>query len=370
MKPFQTSPEIVEWESQLATSAANKKKFFYILFILVIFSILFFMHVIIGPIIIAFLLSYLCDPILNYFEQKKVNRAYASLFIVIIFLVGIILSSWILFPLIYNQIINLTKLLPDFKIYLEGVLFPKIQHIASDITGQRYHKSWHVYDVIPVDFGHYFETILSQLGTSTKFVFSWIVLIIITPILLFFFLRDLRKIYSFILSLVPFEIIPGFIDLAKELDRKLKSVILGQFIVISVLCVLYSTALFIVGLPSAIAVGVLTGIARFVPYLDTIVGSFLCFFVLVTNSADNKLIFAVCIAFLTVQCIDGLFITPRIMGKFSDLHPFLVLLSVICFGSWFGFYGVLLAIPAVATGKVVAKILLDNYKKSDYFYSK
>lgn len=165
-------------------------------------------------------------------------------------------------------------------------------------------------------------------------------------------------------------IVANFIDLAKELDKKLKSVILGQFIVISVLCVLYSTFLFIAGLPSAIAVGILTGIARFVPYLDTIVGSFLCFFVLVTNSASNEVILTVCIAFLSVQCIDGLVITPRIMGKFSDLHPFLVLLSVICFGSWFGFYGVLLAIPAAAIGKVVVKILLDNYKKSNYFYNK
>ncbi|MES2615104.1 MAG: AI-2E family transporter, partial [Bdellovibrionota bacterium] len=311
----------------------NKKKLFYVVFFLFVLFIIFFMQAIIGPIIVAFLLSYLLDPVLVYFEKKNISRTYSALFVSLIVVLGFILTIWIFLPIICNQVIALVKLFPDFKSYLEDVLFPKIQRITTDLIGQKNQKNLHVYDVIPIDIGKYVETIFSQLGTSTKFVFSWAVLIVITPIFSFFFLRDLRKIYSFVLSLVPFELIPDFIDLAKELDKKLKSVITGQIIVISVLCVLYSTFLFIAGLPSAIAVGILTGLARFVPYLDTLVGSFLCFFVLVTNSADNQLIFTVCMSFLSVQCIDGLFITPRIMGKFSDLHPFLVLLSVICFGS-------------------------------------
>lgn len=347
----------------------NKKRLFYIFFALFLFSILFFMRVIIGPIIIAFVLSYLIDPLLEYGEKKHIPRAYSALCVVILFIVAIVLSVWVIFPVLYNQLIALTKLLPDFKTYLEGVLFPKIQRITSEITGQKYRKSIHVYDIIPIDVGRYIESFVSQIGSNTKFVVSWIILIIITPILLFFLLRDLRKIYAFILSLVPFEIIPSFLDFIKELDKKLKSVILGQIVVISILCILYSSFLFLAGLPKAVAVGVLTGIARFVPYLDTLVGSFLCFFVLVTIKADNELILTVCIAFLAVQSIDGLIITPRIMGKFSDLHPFLVILSVICFGSWFGFYGVLLAVPFAAIGKVIVKMLLQSYKKSDFFYT-
>ena len=348
----------------------KKKNFFYLGLLLLIFCILYFMNIILGPILIALFLSYLLNPLLIYCEKRNISRTYSSLFIIMFALIVIILLIWILFPIIYEQILNLTKLLPDFKAYLEKVLFPKLQKIITDFTGQRRLKPIHVYDIIPIDFGKYVETIVSQIGTSTKLVVSWLILIIMTPILSFFFMRDLRKIYQFFLNLVPFEVLPGFLDLTESLDKKLKSVVLGQITVISILCVLYSSFLFIAGLPSAIAVGVLTGLARFVPYLDSLVGSFLCFFVLVTNSADNKLILTVSIAFISVQCIDGLFITPRIMGKFSDLPPFLVLLSVICFGSWFGFYGVLMAIPAAATGKVIAKIMLESYKRSAYFNEK
>lgn len=348
----------------------SKNGLFFISFFLALFLIILFIRVIIGPFILAFLLSYLIDPVLFYFEKKHIRRSYSSFVIVIVFMLIIGFASWVLFPTLYNQILSMTKLLPDFKVYLENVLFPKIQKITSEVTGQKYYKSIKLHDIFSLNLSKYTNALLSQIGESTRFLASWLILIVITPILLFFLMRDLRKIYAFILSVVPFSVLPPFIDFMKEIDKKLKSVILGQLLVISVLCMLYSAFLFVAGLPSAIAVGVLTGIARFIPYLDTFVGSFLCFFVLVTNSADNKQILSACVAFLSVQCIDGLFITPRIMGKFSDLHPFLVILSVICFGSWFGFYGILLAIPVTAVGKVVLKTLFDSYKKSSFFYSK
>ena len=348
----------------------SKKHLFYIFFILILFLILFFMHVLIGPIIFALLFSYLLNPVLDYLESRKVKRSYSAFFVTTLFILAVIFVVWVLFPIIYDQIMSLAKHLPEFKVYLENVLLPKVERMTADFTGQKNHKSVHVYDFVSSDKGNSIETILIQLGSSTKLVFSWLLLLVVTPVFLFFLLRDIKKIYNFMISLVPFEILPGFIDITKELDKKIKSVIIGQITVISILCVLYSSFLYIAGLPSAIAVGLLTGIARFIPYFDLVGGSFLCFFVLVTNSADNRLILSVVIAFLSVQCIDGLFITPRIMGKFSDLPPFLVLLSVICFGYWFGFYGVLLAIPSAAIGKVIVKILLDSYRKSSYFFSK
>lgn len=180
-------------------------------------------------------------------------------------------------------------------------------------------------------------------------------------------MRDLLKIYKLIFSLVPNQIRPVFSEFATEVDVKLTRVLRGQFLVIFILCLLYPTALLIAGLPAAIAVGVMIGLARFVPYMDTVVGISLCFFVLVTRSANNELIVAVSIAFLSVQFLDGLFITPRIMGKFSGLHPFFVILSVICFGNWFGFWGVLLAIPAAAILKVALTMMINTYRESDYF---
>lgn len=180
-------------------------------------------------------------------------------------------------------------------------------------------------------------------------------------------MRDFNKIHKKIFDLVPVDIKPIFIEFIEEVDKKLRSVLRGQSIVILTLCILYPSALLIAGLPAAIAVGILTGLARLVPYMDIVVGSFLCFFVIVTNPESGSLILSVSLAFLAVQCLDGLFITPRIMGRFSGIHPSLVILSVLCFGDWFGFYGILLAVPLAAVGKVSFNMVLRTYKESVFF---
>jgi predicted PurR-regulated permease PerM len=180
-------------------------------------------------------------------------------------------------------------------------------------------------------------------------------------------MRDFNKIHQKIISFIPIDVIPRFVDFFGEVDKKLRSVLCGQSLVILSLCCLYPFAFLIAGLPAAIAVGVLTGLARFIPYMDIVVGSFLCFFVLATNSVSQSLVLYVSLSFLIVQLLDGLFITPKIMGKFSGLHPSLVILSVLCFGDWFGFYGVLLAVPIAAVGKVSFDKVLKTYKESVFF---
>ena len=76
-------------------------------------------------------------------------------------------------------------------------------------------------------------------------------------------------------------------------------------------------------------------------------------------------IFQVGIVFFVVQTLDGLLITPRVIGRKVGLNPLIVILSVICFGDLFGFWGVLAAIPGVALMSVFwNEFLFPNYKQS------
>ncbi len=276
-------------------------------------------------------------------------------------------AIWILFPILFQQFESLAKLLPGFKTHLEDILFPKIQGLIAEVTGQRTYNVIHIYDILPINLESFSDNLISRIGASTRFIASILIMVIFTPFFSYFLMRDFNKIYNKIFELVPIDIKPIFIEFIEEVDKKLRSVLRGQSIVIMTLCFLYPAALLIAGLPTAIAVGVLTGLARFIPYMDILVGSFLCFFVLVTNAADGHLILSVSLAFLTVQCLDGLFITPRIMGRFSGLHPSLVILSVLCFGDWFGFYGILLAVPLAAVGKVSFSMIVKSYKESVFY---
>ena len=114
-------------------------------------------------------------------------------------------------------------------------------------------------------------------------------------------------------------------------------------------------------------VGIVTGLSRLVPYLDIIVGGTLSFLILMTNTSPPGVVFGVVLGFVCIQLIDGLFLTPRIMGTFSGLHPFVIIISVLCFGDWFGFYGVLLAIPLAAVSRVTLVTILETYKRSQFY---
>ncbi len=346
---------------------SNRGKIFFLSFFLIALGIFLFLNIVIGPLIFAFVIAYLLNPFFELLEKKGINRAYISFATLILFGLLSLLALWILFPILFEQLRGLIKLLPGFKIYLEESLLPKIQSIISEFTGQKQYKVIYLYDLFPINLDKISQTLLTKIGDSTRFLVSILLLVIFTPFFSYFFMRDFNRMHHKIFELIPIDLKPTFIEFTEQVDKKLRSVLRGQFIVIVTLCILYPSALLIAGLPTAIAVGVLTGLARLVPYMDILVGSFLCFFVLVTNSATTHLIFTVSLAFLVVQCLDGLFITPRIMGRFSGLHPSLVILAVLCFGDWFGFYGVLLAVPLAAVGKVSFNMMIKSYKESQFY---
>ena len=79
------------------------------------------------------------------------------------------------------------------------------------------------------------------------------------------------------------------------------------------------------------------------------------------------MILGVVFSFLVIQMLDALLVTPRIMGQFSGLHPFLIILAVLCMADWFGFYGALLAIPLAAMARVTLMTLIRAYRRSSFF---
>ena len=121
------------------------------------------------------------------------------------------------------------------------------------------------------------------------------------------------------------------------------------------------------GFPFAISIAIVAGICRVVPYLDVVVGGLLSLIVILSNFENYGQVIGIVAVFGVVQAADGMFITPRIIGERVGIHPIVVILSVLALGDWFGFWGVLLAIPAVAVGKILAGALLPYYKRSHVY---
>ena len=138
----------------------------------------------------------------------------------------------------------------------------------------------------------------------------------------------------------------------------------GQLTICAILAVLYSILLSVVGVPAGITIGIIAGLFNLVPYLGTATGVLLSFLFLLLEGSVWTGYLAVGLIFAGAAVVDGLFLTPRILGKKLGLAPVAVILAVLAFGELFGFLGVLIAVPVTAIGKVLGKRALDHYRKS------
>jgi predicted PurR-regulated permease PerM len=165
----------------------------------------------------------------------------------------------------------------------------------------------------------------------------------LVPILTFYLLRDWDSILGHLAALIPSAQHDTIVGLARETDDMLGAFLRGQLLVMIALSIIYSIGLGLVGLKFAIAIGVVSGLVSFVPYLWKLVG--------------------VVATFSIAQMLEGSLLTPKLVGDRIGLHPVLIIFAVAAGGQLFGFFGILLALPAAAVLSVLVRFAYHRYLK-------
>ncbi len=137
----------------------------------------------------------------------------------------------------------------------------------------------------------------------------------------------------------------------------------GQLVVMAALAVIYVAGLWWVGLEFALLIGLLAGVVSFVPYLGLILGIFLAGIATVLQFHSAAPLVWVALVFGLGQLAEGAFLTPKFVGDNIGLHPVAVIFAVMAGGHLFGFFGVLLALPASAVGMVLVRYLVRQYRE-------
>lgn len=344
----------------------NKTAIFFIIFLTCTLIATTVLSIFVGPILLGFLVSYLLNPSFVHLERKGISRNTSAIVSIVLIILLISTAVWIVLPIVITQIETIVAHIPDFKNFLNQKIGPKIEHFIG-MFGGTVPQNWSLHSIFPFDYQKISSTLFQSLGESTRFVLFSLLFIVATPFSMFMFMKHLPHFYSYINTLVPPSIRDSVDDFFKEVDVKLRAVLRGQVLVVLIMSILYPIAFLIAGLPTAIAIGVLVGLARVVSGLDTLVAVTLGSIVIIANGSSYQVIFGSIAAFLTLQALDMFLINPRVMGKYAELHPLLILMSVILFGYWFGFYGVLIAIPSVTILKVASQKLLIGYKRTSFF---
>ncbi len=139
-------------------------------------------------------------------------------------------------------------------------------------------------------------------------------------------------------------------NICKEIYHVLMGYLGGQFLDATIMGILFSLAFWVIGIPYGVVIGVVSGFSNLIPYFGAVVAFLLAVLSGVFSAVPMRGLYAA-IAIILLQQIDSAVIVPKIMGRKMELHPVLVLFSLAVFGGFFGFWGLLLAVPLGALTK-------------------
>jgi predicted PurR-regulated permease PerM len=315
---------------------------------------------ILTPFVAAGLLAYLGDPLADRLQKLKLPRAVAVVTVFILTFVAIALLVLLVVPLIRKQVGAFLDVLPGILAAAEQVWLPKITAFLGIEAGEDIGIAAFISRYSDMA-GSWASSILMSVSRSGGALAAAVISLFLIPILTFYMLRDWDMILARIGALVPSSYRETAYDLARETDQMLGAFLRGQLLVMFGLTIIYTTGLSLIGLEFALAIGVVAGLVSFVPYLGFVIGMGLAGLTVVMEPDPLLRLAGVVLTFTAGQVIEGSFLTPKLVGDRIGLHPVIVIFAVAAGGQLFGFFGILLALPAAAVLSVLVRFAYGRY---------
>ncbi|GAB6930462.1 AI-2E family transporter [Paenibacillus sp. JCM 10914] len=319
------------------------------------------------PIILSGILYYLLNPLVDVMEKWKIKRGW-SILILYLAIAGILTVVVIaVIPAVRNQI---TGLIHNFPTYSENV-----KQQFEELTGSQLFSQ--LQETININSQEWWSTltqkateILNQtwtrvggfLGAFTETVVS----IITVPFVLFYMLKDGKKLPHKILSFLPTNSRGSLLRVLSDINHQISSFIRGQIIVSFCIGVLLYIGYMIIGLDYALILAIIAAFTNVVPYLGPAIAITPALIVALVTSP--VMLLKMVAVWTIVQLIEGKFISPQIMGKTLKIHPITIIFVILTSGNLFGVVGILLAVPGYAVLKVCTTYLFNWFKARSGLY--
>ncbi len=322
------------------------------------------------PFLAAVLFAYLGNPLVNRLEARKLSRSLSATLVFGLILLIVLVTLIILVPLLERQIATFIGKLPGYFAWLQETALPwlrarlGIEEIGLDISALQEILRAHWQQA-----GGLAASVMGEVTDSGLAFLSWLVNLILIPLVTFYLLRDWNVLLKHIHEMLPRHVEPTVTKLARESDDVLGAFLRGQLLVMLALCVIYTAGLSIMGLDLALLIGLIAGLLSFVPYLGFAIGIVLASIAALVQFQDLLYLLPVLAVFGAGQLIESFWLTPQLIGKRIGLHPVAVIFALMAGGQLFGFLGILLALPAAAVIVVLLRHLREYYLGS-YLYDR
>lgn len=348
-------------------NGSSRARYWFIGFVLFMGG-LFLLSEILLPFVAGIILAYLLDPFADWLESHKCPRWVAAGLITLMAATGVIIAFLLLVPLLQGQLVDLAQKLPGYAELLRDRAIELLALVQSELSPEEMAA---LKDKIGGIAGPnalaWLGGLVGKLWGGGLALVNLLSLLVITPIVQFYLLRDWDEIITTVDGWLPRPQAPVIREQVAAIDDVLSAFLRGQFSVCLLLGIFYAIGLTIIGLDFGLIIGLMTGLISFVPYFGMLIGFAVGLGVAVAQFGSWEPMAMVAGVFVVGQFLEGNFITPKLVGDKVGLHPVWIIFALLASGALFGFTGILLAVPVAAVIGVLGRFAIQRYRESKAF---
>ncbi len=324
-----------------------------------------------GPVLTPFLLgailAYLGTPLVDWAARRGVARGLSTIVVVLLFGLLLLALFLVLVPLVQAEVTLAARKLPELVMAANARAAPWLQQQFGITLGIDLEM---VKSLLAQNMSAARDLsmrLLSGVTAGGLIVISMLVNVALIPVVMFYLLRDWNMIAESLDALIPRGWHVKVRTIISEIDAILAEFLRGQLLVMLVLAVYYAIGLSIAGLDRALAIGILTGVLVFVPYVGFGLGLVLGIIAALLQWSGWPAFIGVLAVYGIGQLLEAYVLLPWLIGDRIGLHPVAVIFALLAFGQLFGFAGVLMALPVSAAILVGLRHLRAAYVESPVY---
>ncbi|MGC5704239.1 AI-2E family transporter [Pseudomonas sp. NFXW11] len=347
----------------------DTRRWIWLAGVVLVCGFVYLLHPILSPFLVALLLAYLFDPLVDRLEGWGLSRTWGVVTVFALFTLIVMTLLLVLVPMLAKQLLRLYELAPQMLDWVQHTAMPWAQSRLGLAEG--FWKFDKVKAAISEHMGQTTDivgAVLSQATASGLALIGWLANLVLIPVVSFYLLRDWDLMMAKIRSLLPRNREERVVALAGECHEVLGAFVRGQLLVMLALGMIYAAGLMLVGLELGLLIGLIAGLAAIVPYMGFVIGIGAALTAgLFQFGGELYPMIGIVAVFMVGQALEGMVLTPLLVGDRIGLHPVAVIFAILAGGELFGFTGVLLALPVAAVIMVLVRHVHDLYKDSDLY---
>lgn len=341
---------------------------FWIAGILGFFIFLYLIRGILLPFVVGLLAAYFLDPAVRKLRQKGLSRGSSAAIITVLFFIIAVMLCATLIPLLMHQLTDLATELPGYVRMLQEKYGPELQHYADRLSPEQIESFKTAAGNIGSSVAEMLGQVVPSMLKSSLAILNMLSLIFLTPVVVFYLLRDWNHFVVKVDNMLPRQRADVIRSQLQAIDATLSGFIRGQTNVCLVMAVYYSVGLTAFGLNSGFGLGILSGLALFIPFVGFAAAFLVTGTIAFIQFGWGTSLIVYIVFFLAGAVLENAVITPKLVGGQVGLHPIWIIFGMLVGATLFGFVGILISLPVTAVIGVLVRFAAKQYINSSLYH--